>query len=194
MKGSMHHMCLRVALLLLLLTGAALITKGGYIKLKANLASLLIESSWVVRESGSEPIKPWPWADTSAIARIMMPRLGISHLVMKDASGESLAFGPGSMRPEVLLAGSGHSVIAGHRDTHFKFLSDLLPGDRIELENFSGQYQTYQVARTRVMDVRHGDLVLDIDVSGVTLITCWPFDAITPGGPLRYVVETVPVG
>jgi sortase (surface protein transpeptidase) len=25
----------------------------------------------------------------------------------------------------------------------------------------------------------------------LTLITCWPFDAIVPGGPLRYVVRAV---
>jgi hypothetical protein len=26
----------------------------------------------------------------------------------------------------------------------------------------------------------------------LTLITCYPFDAILPGGPLRYVVEAMP--
>ena len=28
----------------------------------------------------------------------------------------------------------------------------------------------------------------------VALVTCWPFDAVTPGGPERYVVTGVPVG
>jgi len=29
------------------------------------------------------------------------------------------------------------------------------------------------------------------DQKKLTLITCWPFDAVVPGGPLRYVVHAV---
>ena len=39
-----------------------------------------------------------------------------------------------------------------------------------------------------VVDSRRGSLLLDTDDAVLTLVTCYPFDAVDPGGPLRYVV------
>jgi sortase A len=39
-----------------------------------------------------------------------------------------------------------------------------------------------------VVDSRKGSLLLDTDGAMLTLVTCYPFDAVDPGGPLRYVV------
>ena len=46
----------------------------------------------------------------------------------------------------------------------------------------------YRVVEHRV--VRDGEAAIRLDVAGawLTLATCYPFDAIVPGGPLRYVV------
>jgi sortase A len=46
----------------------------------------------------------------------------------------------------------------------------------------------YVVASTRVVD--RGDLSITADSGDtrLTLVTCYPFDAIRPGGRLRYVV------
>ncbi len=179
------------AILVLLVTGFALIGQGGYSKIKARVADWLISSTWATREQGAAPIKPWPWADTWVVATIQVPRLGISQLIMKDASGESLAFGPGSIRQDAIPAGPGHSVIAGHRDTHFRFLSQLVAGDQIRIENYSGQQQNYRITDMRVIDSRVDSLTLNAYQRGLTLVTCWPFDALIPGGPLRYVIDTV---
>jgi sortase (surface protein transpeptidase) len=39
-----------------------------------------------------------------------------------------------------------------------------------------------------VVDSRSTRIALRSDVPRLTLVTCYPFDAIEPGGPLRYVV------
>jgi len=44
------------------------------------------------------------------------------------------------------------------------------------------------VLEADVVDSRNGSLVLDTDVAILTLVTCYPFDAASAGGPLRYVV------
>jgi sortase A len=44
---------------------------------------------------------------------------------------------------------------------------------------------TISVANVRVVDSRRSRIVLDGDVPRLTLVTCYPFDAIEPGGPLR---------
>ena len=48
------------------------------------------------------------------------------------------------------------------------------------------------VREMRVVD--HGDTSALAQTSGptLTLITCYPFDAVVPGGPLRYVVVATP--
>jgi sortase A len=44
------------------------------------------------------------------------------------------------------------------------------------------------VRRTYVADFRALDIPRDTPIPTLTLVTCYPFDAINPGGPLRYVV------
>src|SRR5262249_55297512 len=81
----------------------------------------------------------------------------------------------------------GNSIIAGHRDTHFRFLQDLKLGDRLAVERTNG-VRWFVVTGTRVVDSRTTRIALRSDSPRLTLVTCYPFDAIEPGGPLRYVV------
>ncbi len=46
----------------------------------------------------------------------------------------------------------------------------------------------YRVTGTEVIDARHARLAPDDGRPVLSLVTCYPFDAIDPGGPLRYVV------
>lgn len=79
-------------------------------------------------------------------------------------------------------------MLSAHRDTHFRFLRDLAVGDALTIERPDGVEVRYRVRETRVVDRR--DLVLPrhAPTPMLTLVTCYPFDAVTTGGPLRYVV------
>ncbi len=48
-------------------------------------------------ETGA-PVKPWPWADTHPVARLIAPAQDADVLVLAGASGRTLAFGPGHLR------------------------------------------------------------------------------------------------
>ena len=82
----------------------------------------------------------------------------------------------------------GNAVIAGHRDTHFSFLQRLAVGQPLALETVDGQSHLYQVMDIDVVDSRRSSLLLDTEESVLSLVTCYPFDALEPRGPMRYVV------
>jgi hypothetical protein len=56
------------------------------------------------------------------------------------------------------------------------------------VERPDGKLLLFTVTDVRVVDSRRTRLALDGDEPRLTLVTCYPFDAIRPGGPLRFVV------
>ncbi len=182
----------RLLTICLLLSGVWFLFQGGYIHAKAQLAQLLLQQAWAETSETGKPAKPWPWADTWPVARLQMPRLDISHIVLAGASGESLAFGPGRF----LLTTDDPSsdipdstvFIAGHRDTHFAFLKDVRTGDMLSLQSLDGTRQQFIVDETVIMDTGN-TLALNETENQLLLVTCYPFDAVVPGGSQRYIVR-----
>jgi sortase A len=169
---------------------------AGYIHAKAWLSQVLLSQAWADTLSvsahgdaaGAEPRKPWPWADTGPVARLRVPELGVDQIVLAGASGRTLAFGPGHLDQTATPGAAGHSVISGHRDTHFAFLRDLAPDTKLEVQRSDGGWRSYRVKGSEVFDSRSARLSLAADRPALTLVTCWPFDAAEAGGPLRYAV------
>ena len=155
---------------------------------KALLAQHLLESSWADTVSTGQKTKPWPWADTTPVARLRVPSLDQDMIVLAGGSGRTLAFAPGHVDGTPRPGAPGLSVIGGHRDTHFRMLQDLTPGTEILVDDARGAEHTFKVVETRIVDARHTRLdPIDAEPS-LALVTCWPFDAIAPGGPMRYLV------
>ena len=177
------------AALVLIGLGAWQLGGAGLIHAKAWLAQGLLEASWAATLAGAETVKPWPWADTWPVARLRAPRLGVDRIVLAGASGRTMAFGPGHMDGTAAPGAPGHSILSGHRDTHFRFLEDLEPGDALRVQGPDGAWRAYRVSATEVIDARRARLLPGDATPRLTLVTCYPFDAIAPGGPLRYVVS-----
>ncbi len=165
--------------------------QGAYIPAKAWLAQELMQRAWLRVTAGEDRAAPWPWADTWPMARLTMDRHDVDLIVMAGGSGRTLAFGPGHLGASASPGDVGNSVIAGHRDTHFRFLRDVEVGERINVESITGKQFVYHIVGADIVDARKGSLVLDTDRATLTLVTCYPFDAVEAGGPLRYVVTAV---
>ncbi len=161
---------------------------GAYIPAKAWVAQELMLRAWSRATGGQINPAPWPWADTWPVARMSAKGGNVDLIVLAGGSGRTLAFGPGHLSASALPGQRGNSVIAGHRDTHFRFLQDLAIGEILQVETSDGREHTYKVVDLDVIDSRRGSLVLDIDESVLSLVTCYPFDATVAGGPMRYVV------
>ena len=162
--------------------------QGAYIPAKAWLAQELMQRAWMRTGAGEERATPWPWADTWPVARLTAKRRDIDLIVLAGGSGRTLAFGPGHLSASALPGEIGNSIIAGHRDTHFQFLRKVEIGELLGMETARGQRHLYEVVGVDIVDSRRGSLVLDTDAAMLTLVTCYPFDALEAGGALRYVV------
>ncbi|MBT2970855.1 MAG: sortase, marine proteobacterial type [gamma proteobacterium symbiont of Ctena orbiculata] len=171
-----------------LLIACSLLTDGIWILAKAWLAEGLIAAAWLVTTSHDQRIRPWPWADTWPVARMEVPRLGVKRHILAGVSGRTLAFAPGWAMQTPPPGASGTSLVAGHRDTHFRFLKNLQQGDRLLLDTPHDGQIIYRVTASAIVDQRQDRLKNDAAGRGLILVTCYPFEALVPGGDLRFVV------
>lgn len=169
---------------------AGLVTfgQGAWIPVKAAVAQVLLERAFTETVARGVPARPWPWADTWPVARVSVPRLGASAVVLSGGSGEALAFGPGWLRGTAEPGRPGVAVFAAHRDTHFRFLGEVQPGDLIVVTRADGTGVSFRAGAGRVARWNASG----IDGLGgrprLALVTCWPLDA-KRRGPWRYIVE-----
>ncbi|MCK9489279.1 MAG: class GN sortase [Xanthomonadales bacterium] len=183
-----------LAAALLALAAAALALDAGWVHAKASLAQHLLDRAWqrTLAEGGTH--RPWPRADTRPVARLHRDHGAASgnartQTILAGDNGRSLAFGPGWAEASAAAGQPGTTVISGHRDTHFAWLQHAAAGDTLSLEDASGHHTRYQVTGTTVVDSRHQRIALHEDGDTLLLVTCWPFNAVAAGGPLRYVVS-----
>lgn len=176
------------ALLYLLLAGGTmLICDGIWLKAKAVVAQHLLRQAWEETIRTGVAVKPWPWADSWPVARLRVERLGIDHVVLEGDSGEVLAFGPGHLSGSAQPGGRGNCILSGHRDTSFTFLQKLLPGDIVDIEAPDGRTYAFQVTSAHIRR-NDGLFIEQSELPWLTLVTCYPFEAIRPGTDQRYVV------
>jgi len=173
---------------LLLAVGAWEFGRGFYIQSKAQVAQLLIRSAWSRTLAGERHVKPWPWADTWPVARLQIADRSVDLFVLAGADGRAIAFGPGHVFGTALPGERGNSVIGGHRDTHLAFLRDLAPGSLLSIQRPDGIRRWYRVKTSQVLDKKDTWVTSQDGPTRLTLVTCYPFDALRAGGDQRYVV------
>ena len=178
---------LRGAGALLCAFGLAVMAQGLAVPVKARVAQVLLDRAFARSLAEGHPVRPWPWADTMPVARLTLPRLGASDVVLSGGSGQALAFGP-TVVPNRRAGGGAHvTILAAHRDTHFAFLRNARAGDAIDVQAIGGAHRRYRVTGFQV--VRWDGFAAPRDPARplLALVTCYPFGA-TEHGPLRFVV------
>ena len=168
--------------------GLILLGQGAYIHAKALLAQALLERAFNEAIASGRATKPWPWADTSPVARIEVKRLAAHAVVLEGSSGQALAFGPGHVERTPDAGERGVAVYSAHRDTHFRFLRHVAIGDDIVVTRRDGKAFRYRADATSVVRFDASGIDPLGDGHELVLSTCWPFDAVTPG-PMRYLVH-----
>ena len=189
---SARHRAATLALVVVALAGLATFGAGAWLTAKAYLGQWLLERAFERGQATGVAERPWPWADTHPVARLSSPASGAEVLVLAGASGRTLAWGPGHLDDSAPLGSAGNAVVSAHRDTHFRFLQHVGVGDDLVLELADGARQHYRVRERYVTDVDSLRLPRHTSVPTLTLVTCYPFDAIVPGGPMRLVVVAEP--
>ncbi len=177
----------RLIVATLAILAIALTCNASYIHAKAALAQVLLTRAWDAMRTDGHPHRPWPWADSHPVARLHMQRLEIDQIVLAGDSGRTMAFGPGWAEASAAPGSDGTTIISAHRDTHFDWLREIAPDDTVELESTTG-LQRYRVVDMHIADSRTEQLSLSPEAQRLVMVTCWPFDSVVSGGPLRFVV------
>jgi len=123
-----------------------------YMPAKAVLAQVLLEHAWQKTLDSGLQHRPWPWADTTTMAKINFPTQQTQFVVLAGSSGPSLAFGPGHLHGSRTPTEAGHMVISGHRDTHFSILEDLSIGEDIHVTTEEGVTNSYRIATISIVN------------------------------------------
>ena len=119
-----------------------------------------------------------------ALTRIVIPKLGVSTLVVEGTSPEALRAGAGHYPNTPLPGQTGNVAIAGHRTTYgkpFNQVDELDPGDRIWLLTPVGEYE-YEVADTPdgwtdnpyITTPTDWQVIQPTSVPSLTLTSCHP--------------------
>ena len=183
----MRRIALSIGIALALAIAGFSFGSAAYVHVKAQAGQWLLHRAWAKTQSTGRPCKPWPWADTRPLARLSAPAQRVDLLVLAGAGG-TLAWGPGHLDGSAAPGDIGNAVVSAHRDTHFRFLSRVALGETLIVETADGERIVYRVTDIDIVEAKRLALRRDSDVPTLTLVTCYPFDAIVPGGPLRYVV------
>jgi sortase A len=110
------------------------------------------------------------------IARLRIPRLGLSAVVVQGTAGDDLSKGPGHY-PKTPLPGERGTVgIAGHRTTFgawFRHIDELKPGDPIRVAMPYGNF-TYRVERARIVPSDALWITNKVSYNRLVLSACHP--------------------
>ncbi len=162
---------------------------ASWIQGKAIIAQQLLNHSWqeTLNNKNFVQQKPWPWADSWPVAKLFVPQHNIEQIILAGDSGNNLAFAPGYSLASSLPNSQGTTMISAHRDTHFNFLKNININETLYLQT-ANKTIPYRVYDLQIVDSKTYTLQADTNRNTLVLVTCYPFDAISTGGTLRYLV------
>ena len=165
----------RIASLVLLAIGGALCTfvAGSYAWMYAEQKELLHQ--WKTEKAAKE-----------AFTKLSIPNIGLSAVVLEGASRHSLLLGPVHLTGTAAPGSLGNAVIAGHRDTFFRHVHNLKKGNDIYVQR-SGKQFHYVVVQKKIVEATDLSVLNGSQDGELTLITCYPTNAIGPA-PKRLIV------
>jgi sortase A len=194
------------------IAGRAHVTFGDYIRERTPFGFLAptkpAETAQSARVNPTPvPMQPRP-PEGAILGRVEIARLNLAAVVREGVDTKVLSVAVGHVPSTAMPGEPGNFAIAAHRDTLFRVLKDIQPGDLVSFQAPTGTY-TYKVLATKI--VRPTDVaILRPDGGGLipqselvssdgrpskllTMITCYPFYFVG-SAPKRFIVEAELVG
>ena len=156
-----------------------LLISSAYPVVKAHLGTYLLSQTWKKVTAESKPQRPWPSADFSAVARLDVPALRISRIVLDKSSGQAMTWGIGLVEASMTHSNSP-IILAGHRDSHMSFMAHLSKGDELKFQLSDRSRETYIVNSIEITDQPKLGLLPSNNKRQLMLTTCWPIHGIGP--------------
>ena len=78
-----------------------MLAKASEMPLKAIVGQYLLNDVWKKTLYSGIKTKPWESADFEVVGELKVPRLSLSRIVLNSVSGEAMAWGVGTLDPDV---------------------------------------------------------------------------------------------
>jgi sortase A len=124
------------------------------------------------------------------VGKLEVPRIGIAVMVLQGIENDTLIVGAGHVPGTPLPGADANVVIAAHRDTFFRRLEKIKPGDRIHFATAHRMYE-YVVDSMEIVDPEDTRVLESRARPELTLITCYPFYFVG-AAPKRFIVHAQP--
>ncbi|MBA4603774.1 class D sortase [Thermoactinomyces sp. AMNI-1] len=138
-------------------------------------------NDWLVVAREHRPEKGDHFAD------LIIPKLQAKMPVVEGTHEDELEKGVGHYAESVLPGEPDNTVLSGHRDTVFRKVGQLKPGDRLLVQTNYGKFE-YIITRTWITTPDDRTVIVPHKKPVLTLTTCYPFTYVGPA-PERYIIQ-----
>ena len=121
------------------------------------------------------------------IGELEIPRLAMKVAIVEGDSEKILRRAVGHLPSSAMPGDMGNVALAGHRDTFFRPLRKIGPGDAITLKTYDGDFE-YRVESVEVVAPSNVEVLRPTGSRTLTLITCFPFNYVG-SAPNRFIVR-----
>ena len=185
----LRTLILRAAYYAFLTSGLAGLTYAGYVFVDAHNYQAREQAAF--EESRGKNVSQAEGrhlvVEGGVIGEMEVPRLGLKAIVIQGDSPTILRRAVGHLPGTALPGDSGNVALAGHRDTFFRPLKGILPGDGITLKTPERDFQ-YSVESIAVVPPTAVQVLQASGGRTLTLITCFPFYYVG-SAPNRFIVR-----
>jgi sortase A len=135
------------------LVGTSIITNGHQRALENDFRQQLASPAPTASPTAT-PKPARPLGNPKAIARVIIPKIGVDDIVVEGVKLSNLAYGPGHYPASAKIGQTGTTAVAGHRTgwgSPFINLDKVGPGDEIVFETIEATY-TYRITGTTIVE------------------------------------------
>jgi sortase A len=131
--------------------------------------------------------EPHILVEGDVIGEIQVPRLGLNAIVVQGDSPANLRRAVAHLAKSALPGKWGNVALAGHRDTFFRPLRDIRPGDEIIFKTRERNFD-YRVESIEIVAPNDVQVLAPSSGHDLTFITCFPFHFVG-SAPKRLIVR-----
>jgi sortase A len=157
-----------------------------YIEARLFQSQAALELAVKVPVPAGPTVRPYPRAG-SAIAKLEIPRVKLSTIVVEGTADSELRVAAGHIRGTALPGDGGNAGVAAHRDTFFRPLRSIRVDDIISVETHERQME-YRVVSTKIVSPKDVQVLAPTAQETLTLVTCYPFNYVG-AAPSRFIVR-----
>jgi LPXTG-site transpeptidase (sortase) family protein len=171
---------------LLLSSGIAILGYAGFQYGAMIYEQRQLQTRWREQQQRAEEQHSRAALRESNLARISIPSIQLSAIIVEGTDQASLLMGPGHLIGTAEPGEPGNAVVSAHRDTFFRKIMNLTPGTTVLIER-GGRIFTYAVEGMKIVKANDRSVAAPTSDNRLTLVTCDP--AYYPGpAPQRLVV------